>query len=176
MLLLLGMLLLSVTAFRILSYQLFQRSAASVPPDVILKHTRLAAPESMELKVTGKLEVSRLGFSVMVVDGDEEQGLEVAAVHLAGTAALGGAGNAVIAGHRDTSFWPLRELRVGDVIRFRGAKTSKYAVVSIRVVSPENVSVLAASKTPTLTLITCYPFRFVGSAPNRFVVQARLVS
>ncbi len=175
-LLLLGILLLSVTGFRVLSYELFQRTAASAHADLLLKHSRLISPDSIDLKVAGKLEVPRLGLSVMVVEGDEEQGLKVAAVHLAGTAQVGKSGNAVIAGHRDTSFWPLRHLRVGDVIRFRGPRTSEYAVLSIRVVSPEDTSVLEAGNTPILTLVTCYPFRFVGSAPNRFVVRARLVS
>ncbi len=171
-LLLLGILLLSVTGLRVLNYQLFQRAAASVP----LPHSRSVSLGVGGLKVAGKLEVPRLGLSVVVVDGDEEQGLSVAAVHLAGTAPVGMSGNAVIAGHRDTSFWPLRNLRVGDVIRFRGARTDEYRVISMRVVSPDNTSVLAGSETPMLTLITCYPFRFVGSAPNRLVIRARLVS
>ena len=171
-LILLGILLICLTGARVVNYQLFQRNTALV----LLPHGCPVSLSAGELKVTGKLEVPRLGLSVMVVDGDEEQGLRVAAVHLAATAQIGSPGNAVIAGHRDTSFWPLRNLRTGDVIRFRGARTDEYIVLSIRVVSPDDISVLAASKNPILTLVTCYPFRFVGSAPNRLVVRATLVS
>ncbi len=115
-----------------------------------------------------------MGLSVLVVDGNEEQGLSVAAVHLAGTAAIGEPGNAVIAGHRDTAFWPLRNVRVGDLIRLRAAKSHTYTVRSIQIVGPDDIAILQSGREATLTLVTCYPFHHVGSAPKRFVVRAQL--
>ena len=118
----------------------------------------------------------RLGLSVLVVDGDEEQGLSVASVHLAGTAPIGGMGNTVIAGHRDTAFWPLRNLKVGDRIRIVARnRVYKYTAQSMQIVEPDDVAVLGADEGQTLTLVTCYPFRYVGSAPQRFVVKAKLI-
>ena len=128
--------------------------------------------DGTHIRITGRLDLRRLGLSTMIVDGQEEQALSLAAVHLAGTATPGAAGNAVIAGHRDTTFWPLRHVQIGDVIRLTTDRTRLYRVSWTRVVGPDDVQVLQASKTPMLTLITCYPFRHVGSAPQRFVVRA----
>lgn len=129
------------------------------------------------LHVLGKLEVRRLGMSVLVVEGDDEYKLGLAAGHLSDTAALGAKGNAVIAGHRDTSFWPLRKIRIGDRVRIRAGKSYEYIVSSVRVVDPEDVSVLRGNPDEkTLTMVTCYPFRYFGSAPKRFIVQAVLSS
>ena len=121
----------------------------------------------------GKIEIQRIGLSVVVVEGDDDQQLAVAAGHVAGTAAFGQMGNTVLAGHRDTSFWPLRRVRVGDHIRFRGSKTYNYVVSTIGIVSPDDVSVLRSKpEERSLTLVTCYPFRYFGSAPKRFIVKA----
>ncbi len=126
------------------------------------------------LHVLGKLEVPRLRMSVLVVEGDDERKLGLAAGHLPGSAGFGEKGNAVVAGHRDTSFWPLRKIRIGDRVRVRAAKTYEYVVNSVRIVGPEDISVLRSTDNGTLTLVTCYPFRYFGAAPKRFIVQAIL--
>ncbi len=186
----LGVLLLGVAGFSLLRYHLFQSGSTLLDRTVNFDAKPVMGPFSRaeyllnshrdgrrasSLEVTGRLEVPRLGLSVLVVDGDEEQGLNVAAVHLAGTAPVGGAGNAVIAGHRDTAFWPLRNLKVGDLIRVQGPVPHQYRVRSIQIVDPENTAVLEGSAAPILTLVTCYPFRYIGNAPRRFVVQAQLI-
>ena len=129
-----------------------------------------------DLQVLGRVEVPRLGMSVLVVEGDNEEKLGLAAGHMPGSAALGQSGNAVIAGHRDTSFWPLRKIRIGDRVRVRSSRTYEYIVNDVRIVKPDDVSVLSNTKQKTLTLVTCYPFRYFGSAPQRFIVQATIAS
>ena len=81
-----------------------------------------------------------------------------------------------LAGHRDTFFRPLKDLRIKDEIQVSTLKGNfKYEVESLRVVEPDNVGVLAPSGENVLTLVTCYPFYYVGPAPKRFVVRARQV-
>jgi sortase A len=125
--------------------------------------------------VVGRLEVPRVGVSVMVLEGDDDDTLRQAAGHIPDTDLPDKPdGNVGIAGHRDTFFRPLMNIRKGDEIRLtteRGAY--RYAVDSIRVVTPEDVDVLDPVDHPVLTLVTCYPFYYVGHAPNRFIVQAR---
>jgi len=125
-----------------------------------------------DLEVLGKLEVPRLGMSVLVVEGDDDSKLGLAAGHMPGTAGLGEKGNSVVSGHRDTAFWPLRKIKVGDRVRIRTGRTYDYVVSNIRVVNPDDVSVLRSDDKCMLTLVTCYPFRYVGSAPKRLIVQA----
>lgn len=125
-----------------------------------------------DVKIVGKLDVPRLGMSVLVVEGDDEKKLGLAAGHIPGTAAFGQIGNSVVAGHRDTSFWPLRRIRIGDRVRVRAGRTYEYVVSSVRIVGPDDLTVLRSTDSRTLTLITCYPFRYFGSAPKRFIVQA----
>jgi sortase A len=115
-----------------------------------------------------------LGLSVLVADGDDADTLRVAAGHVSGTALPGAKGNAVLAGHRDTAFRALRGIRRGDLVRFESGRTYEYVVECTRIVRPEDTDVLRASSDSRLTMITCYPFRYVGNAPKRFIVQAHL--
>lgn len=86
-------------------------------------------------------------------------------------------GNSVIAGHRDTDFRPLRRIREGDMIRFRAADTAiDYVVRETTIVAPTDVTVLRPTSRSVLTLITCYPFTYIGPAPKRFIVRAVRVS
>lgn len=134
-----------------------------------------AAPASGD--VVGRLEIPRLSLSTVVFEGADEDVLERGAGHLPGSAQPGDRGNAVLAAHRDTFFRPLRDIRVGDVVKIHTQpKDSVYIVESARVVQPDEVDVLRPTSKPALTLITCYPFRYIGSAPERFVVRAALVS
>ncbi len=155
-----------------------QASAAMDSPKALLPialHPPHGLEDITDLQVLGKLEVPRLGMSVLVVEGDDEKKLGLAAGHLSGTATLGQNGNAVVAGHRDTSFWPLRKIRLGDRVRIRSGKTYEYVVSSVRIVSADDVSVLRGNPDKrTLTMVTCYPFRYFGSAPKRFIVQATM--
>jgi sortase A len=134
-------------------------------------------PEVPSGSSVGRLEVSRIGLSVMVLEGVDAPTLRRGPGRVSGTARPGESGNMAIAAHRDTFFRPLRNIRKDDVIRFTTKDESfLYKVESIEVVAPTDVEVLDATSKPTLTLITCYPFFYVGGAPDRFVVRARLIS
>jgi sortase A len=90
------------------------------------------------------------------------------------TSLPGQQGNVALAAHRNTFFGPLRRIHLGDIIVLKTAEASfLYQVESTSVVAPSNVQVLEASTAPTLTLITCFPFDYVGAAPQRFIVRAR---
>jgi sortase A len=121
----------------------------------------------------GRLEIPRIGLSAVVMEGDDEHTLKVAVGHLPDTPLPWQDGNAALAGHRDTFFRPIRRLQTGDEIRLvtpRG--TFRYRATRQLVVEPDELWVLDPSPTAALTLITCYPFDFVGPAPRRFVVHA----
>ena len=123
--------------------------------------------------VVGRLEIARLGVSVMVVEGVDDIDLKRAVGHIPGTALPGELGNVGIAGHRDTFFRPLRSIHCDDTITvstLQGA--SRYRVVSTNVVRPEDTQVLYPTGRDSLTLVTCFPFDYVGSAPKRFIVRA----
>jgi sortase A len=127
--------------------------------------------------VIGLLDIPRLGVSVMVIEGAGTPTLRRAAGHIPGTALPGAPGNAGISAHRDTFFRPLRNIRQNDVITFSTLLGEyRYRVVSTKIVSPSDVSVLDTSGTEVLTLVTCYPFYFVGAAPDRFIVRAERVT
>jgi LPXTG-site transpeptidase (sortase) family protein len=90
-----------------------------------------------------------------------------------GTALPGQSGNVVLAGHRDSFFRDLRNIKAGDIIQVTTeAGQHAYQVQSTRIVNPTEVSVMAPTKDPSLTLITCYPFYYVGNAPKRFIIRA----
>jgi sortase A len=121
----------------------------------------------------GRMEIPDIGMSVMVMEGDNESVLGKAVGHVPATAFPGGAGNVVVAGHRDTFFRALRNIQKDDEITFTTTEgTYHYQVESIDKVGPQDVQVLQKSSRPTLTLITCYPFYYVGPAPKRFIVRA----
>jgi sortase A len=124
----------------------------------------------------GRLEIPRIGFSAIVMEGDDEHTLKVAVGHLPDTPLPWQDGNTALAAHRDTFFRPIRRLRAGDEIRLVTPHgTFRYRASREVVVEPDELWVLAPSPTAALTLITCYPFDFVGPAPRRFVVHAERV-
>lgn len=124
----------------------------------------------------GILSIPRLGMSVAVLHGSDQKTLRHGPGHLENTAFPGQLGNAVIAGHRDSFFWPLRNIQLEDDIFVDTPNgTFHYRVASVRVVEPRDVSVLASTDEAVLTLITCYPFWVVGNAPDRLIVRARAV-
>lgn len=137
-----------------------------------------AAPRALANgDLLGRLVIPRLNLRAMVREGAGEDTLEVALGHIPGTAFPGQSGNVGVAGHRDTLFRALRKIARNDRIQFQTlAGSYVYEVESTAIVAPQNVAVLAAGKHPELTLVTCYPFYYVGPAPDRFIVKARLVS
>jgi sortase A len=125
----------------------------------------------------GRIEIPRIGLSVIAVEGDDDRVLRLGAGRVPGTARPGEVGNLAIAAHRDTFFRGLKDIRMDDVIQLITAGgTYIYRVESTLIVKPDRIDVLDATAKPTLTLITCYPFYYVGPAPKRFIVRARLVS
>jgi sortase A len=124
----------------------------------------------------GVIEIPRLGLSSVVLESDDTEALLFGVGHLADTPLPWHGGNSVLAAHRDTFFRDLGGIRLKDVIRFRaGDRELSYRVQETKIVGPTDVAVLAPTKTATLTLITCYPFHFVGPAPKRFIVRAERV-
>jgi len=124
----------------------------------------------------GRIEIPRLGIQAVVVEGTDARALERAVGHIASTASPGTPGNCGLAGHRDTFFSGLGGARAGDLVRFSTPqRTYTYEVEWCEVVEPDRVDTLDPTPVPSLTLVTCYPFAFVGRAPQRFVVRARLV-
>jgi sortase A len=119
------------------------------------------------------LSIPKIGLEVPVLDGTDDLTLNRAVGVIEGTARPGEAGNSGIAGHRDGFFRGLKDVSVGDTVELRSLSARhSYVVESVRIVSPTDVSVLDATPSPALTLVTCYPFYFVGSAPQRYVVRA----
>ena len=122
----------------------------------------------------GQLRIERLGLDTAISEGERASVLKRGVGHLRDTPWIGDGGNVALAGHRDTVFRSLRKIQSGDVIEIDTAdRTVRYLVDKTDVVSPDDLSVLKSSGRSTLTLITCYPFTFFGSAPDRFIVRAR---
>ena len=122
------------------------------------------------------LEIPRLRISTAVLEGDDDVALRLGAGHIPGTPVPGATGNVGIAAHRDSFFRPLAGIEPRDRIRLRTPDGDwEYTVESTRIVQPSNVSVLANTRESELTLVTCYPFRYVGPAPLRFIVHARRI-
>ena len=146
--------------------------------DAVLRGAQPAARANVAVvrRVLGRLEIPTLGVSTIVREGEDARTLQLAVGHIAGTALPGAAGNMGLAGHRDTFFRRLREIDPGDVIRLVAVEgTYTYVVDSTQIVDPDDLWVLDPTPEPSLTLVTCYPFTYLGTAPERFVVRARLV-
>jgi sortase A len=119
----------------------------------------------------GRIEIPRIGVKAIVREGVDDATLALAVGHMKGTARAGERGNVVLAGHRDTFFRGLRDIRMNDRIRLDVPTESfEYRVVALDIVAPDDTRVLG------LTLVTCYPFNFIGSAPDRFIVRATRIN
>jgi sortase A len=128
-------------------------------------------------EIIGRLEIPNLHLTAMVREGADAGTLRRAVGHIPGTALPGQKGNVGLAGHRDTFFRALRNVQKDDSIELETANgTYRYVVESTKIVGPRDVQVLASSSQKMLTLVTCYPFYYVGSAPKRFIVRAGLAS
>lgn len=149
-----------------------QRSAAAASARVEPAFPATAAKGD----VLGLLEIPRLGFSELVVHGDDDDTLSVAIGHLPDTPLPWHTGNSAMAGHRDGHFRPLKDIKVGDVITLATRQgTLRYVLRDTKIVMPDDLSVLAPTDTRTLTLITCYPFSYIGNAPQRFIIRAEAI-
>src|SRR6185503_9326892 len=146
-----------------------------------LKVAPRARAESLVIPVRegsplGRIEISRVGLTAMVQEGIDEGTLRRAVGHIPGTPLPGQRGNVALAGHRDTFFRGLRQIRQDDEITLTTLSGSyRYRVESTKVVEPEETEVLSDAENDILTLVTCYPFNFVGSAPQRFIVRAHRI-
>ena len=119
------------------------------------------------------LRIPSIGLEVPVLEGTDDFTLNRAVGRIEGTARPGQPGNVGIAGHRDGYFRGLKDVGVGVAIELETPGDSRtYRVSDVRIVSPDDVSVLDPTPEPTLTLVTCYPFYFVGDAPKRYIVRA----
>lgn len=128
-------------------------------------------------EVVGQIQIPRLNLKAIVVEGDSGEVLGKAVGHISDTAMPGEWGNVALAGHRDRLFRPLRVIRKRDLITVETPGGSfEYEVESTFVVAPTEIEVLHAANRKELTLITCFPFNYVGSAPNRFIARAREVT
>jgi sortase A len=186
-----GILALAYVGFTILDARLYQASAErSLDSQIQLEKERTAdapllpacasggclpqpRPALKKGDVLGLMDIPRLGLSVAVLQGTSSRTLRLGAGHIEGTPLPGEAGNSAIAGHRDTFFRDLKDIRPKDEIQLQTATALfHYEVDWVKVVDPDDLSVLAPSTESALTLVTCYPFYLVGPAPRRFVVHA----
>jgi sortase A len=145
---------------------------ASVAPRPFDESSRI--PATGEL--IGRIEISSLDVDVAVLQGTGSRELRAGIGHIRESSLPGDRGNVALAGHRDTYFRPLRHIRDGDLVTLTTPRgTYRYVVDWTSVVSPRDISVLAPDpERSTLTLITCFPFYYIGPAPRRFVVRAHL--
>src|SRR5258708_13308603 len=121
------------------------------------------------------LRVPKISLEVPVFDDTSELTLNRGVGRIRGTKQIGQPGNVGIAGHRDGFFRGLKDIAPGDIIELeKGGRTEHYVVKQVQIVNPEDTSVLGPTSTSTLTLVTCFPFYYVGSAPQRYIVTAGL--
>jgi sortase A len=149
-----------------------KRAASKVEPA-----GKVREPKPGKGSVIGMLAIPRVGFSTILVEGSGKAELKLAPGHVPGTALPEDRGNVAIAGHRDTSFRVLRFIRKDDIITLLTRRGEySYRVVSTTVVQPDDIRVLYPTERDALTLVTCYPFSFVGPAPRRFIVRAERIA
>ena len=158
---------------RVAGHKLVQKLAAHGGAPSAGRSTRAAS----EGEALGRIRIPRLGLSSVIVSGTSVLSLYLGVGHMNGTAFPGDPGDIVLAGHRDTVFRPLQNVRVGDLIEVSSPSgVTHYAVVSATVLRPDLIRLNRHDPRSTLTLITCYPFHYIGPAPDRFVVVARAVT
>lgn len=141
------------------------------------QQARTVQPRKARGAMLGRFEIPRLGLSYALLEGTDDRTLDRSIGHVENTGHIGESGNIGIAGHRNTHFRKVEWLRLGDEILLSSpAGVFRYEVEWIRLVQPTEVDVLDQKYGPAVTLITCFPFEYVGSAPLRHIVRARLVA
>jgi sortase A len=187
-----GLALLAWCAYVVLDARIFQQAEDSrldgllrvsqeTSPNTPQNPSLTARPARLPLApaagLIGRLDIPRLGLSVIVIEGVRAATLRRAVGHIPGTALPGQQGNVGISGHRDTFFRPLRNIRRDDTVTLTTLLGEfRYRVVSTSIVRPDNIAVLSPTENQILTLVTCYPFYFVGPAPSRFIVRAERIA
>jgi LPXTG-site transpeptidase (sortase) family protein len=152
----------------------FEKMSMPVPGDDTVVFNSNRWREDARLPI-GRLEIPTIRLKVMVLQGTDAWTLNGAVGHISGTAFPGEPGTVGLAGHRDGFFRGLKDIAVEDQIILRTPiNTYSYKVENISIVAPNETYVLEPSAYPNLTLVTCYPFYFIGNAPKRFIVRARL--
>lgn len=172
-----GALAVSYVALTLLHAKLYQEAAGNALKKQIdaREQHKASLPRAVakEGDVLGRIEIPRLGMMVAVLEGTRAQTLRLGVGHIEGTALPGEPGNIGIAGHRDTYFRGLKDIRESDEIRIQTATgLTRYEVDWIQITAPGDTGVLAPSAGSAITLVTCYPFHYIGAAPRRFVVHA----
>ncbi len=175
-----GALAVAYVALTVLYANFYQEAASNtLEKQTHAQEQQKLSRTSVDVKegdVLGRIEIPRLGVKVAIFQGTTSQTLRLGVGHIDGTALPGEAGNIGIAGHRDTYFRALKDIRTDDEIQIQTATgLSSYKVDSVQIVTPHDTGVLAPSAKSAITLVTCYPFYFVGAAPERYVVHARKV-
>jgi sortase A len=177
LLLVAGTLAVSYVAVTLLGAKLYQQAAGKALEKQIYAQEQYKGSRSRAVAkqgdVLGRIEIPRLGVMVAILEGTTSRTLRLGVGHIEGTALPGEPGNAAIAGHRDTYFRALKDIRANDEIQIQTATgLSHYEVDRVQIVAPGDTGILAPSPGSDLTLVTCYPFHFIGAAPERFVVHA----
>lgn len=166
---------LAWTGWALADTHLYQRLASRQlqAPAAVPIEAAIGEPDVVVGTPLATLRIPRLDLSVVVAEGTGKDVLRRAVGRLADSARIGEPDNVALAGHRDSFFSGLGELEVGDRISLeRDGVTETYAVEWVRVVQPDRIDVAASTGYPALTLVTCYPFWYVGSAPERYIVRA----
>lgn len=172
-----GILMLSYVAITLIDARIYQINALSILDKQILVEDQQKAEQPIlaikEGDVLGRIDIPRIGVSVAVLQGTTSRTLRVGVGHIKGTALPGNPGNIGIAGHRDTYFRALKDIRKDDEIQLQtAAGIARYKVDWIQITSPSDVGIVAPTTESSLTLVTCYPFYYIGAAPERFIVHA----
>jgi sortase A len=172
-----GFVLLDVKLYQAYQTRRFQQQLSSVRPAIASAGDVPDVPVApIPGGVLGRIEIARIGLTAMILEGTDGRTLRRAVGHIPGTPLPGQQGNVAITGHRDTFFRPLRNIQRDDEITLTTLDgTYRYLVDSTQVVAPEDMQVLDDSSDKILTLVTCYPFYFVGPAPKRFIVRAHKI-
>jgi sortase A len=172
-----GVLFLAYCAYVLVDARIFQQAERRQLDRLLTPPQPVNASPAAAGGLIGSMDIARLGLSTIVMEGTSAATLRRAVGHIKGTALPGQVGNTGLSGHRDTFFRPLRNIRQDDIITLTTfAGVYRYRVLSTKIVRPDNVAVLAPSGNEILTLVTCYPFYFVGAAPYRFIVRAERVA
>jgi sortase A len=163
--------LVSARHFQKVEAAKFSSPAATTPNFILPKHA--GKPHVANGSVLGTIEIHSVGVRAVVLQGDSSDVLRRGVGHVPSTPLPGEAGNVALAAHRDTIFRPLRNIKAGDLVVLRTNRGSvEYRVRSTEIVPPDDIGVLDSRGANELTLITCYPFYYVGHAPDRFIVRA----
>jgi sortase A len=178
-LLMVGVLALSYVGLTLLDARIYQENAElTLEEQIQAQETHETAPPKLTTKegdILGRIEIPKIGLSVVVLEGTTSQTLQHGVGHIKGTALPGEPGNVGIAGHRDTYFRGLKDIRANDEIQIETiAGITRYEVDWIQITVPSDVAIVSSATDSALTLVTCYPFHYVGAAPERYVVHAHM--